>query len=43
MQTDIEIAQAATVKPITEIAAAAGLASHEIELPVRGSIWTGSR
>ncbi|MBU7537580.1 formate--tetrahydrofolate ligase [Leuconostoc lactis] len=31
MQTDIEIAQAATVKPITEIAAAAGLASHEIE------------
>lgn len=31
MQTDIEIAQAATVKPITEIATAAGLASHEIE------------
>lgn len=31
MQTDIEIAQAAAVKPITEIAAAAGLASHEIE------------
>ncbi len=31
MQTDIEIAQAATVKSITEIAAAAGLASHEIE------------
>lgn len=31
MQTDIEIAQAATVKPVTEIAAAAGLASHEIE------------
>lgn len=31
MQTDIEIAQAATVKPITEIAADAGLASHEIE------------
>ena len=31
MQTDIEIAQSATVKPITEIAATAGLASHEIE------------
>lgn len=31
MQTDIEIAQAADVKPITEIAAIAGLKAHEIE------------
>ena len=31
MQTDIEIAQAATVTPITEIAATAGLKAHEIE------------
>ncbi|MBZ6002611.1 formate--tetrahydrofolate ligase [Leuconostoc gelidum subsp. aenigmaticum] len=31
MQTDIEIAQAADVKPITEIATIAGLKAHEIE------------
>ncbi|MBZ6013308.1 formate--tetrahydrofolate ligase [Leuconostoc gelidum subsp. gelidum] len=31
MQTDIEIAQTADVKPITEIAAIAGLKAHEIE------------
>ncbi len=32
MQSDIEIAQAATLKPIQEIAAAAGLLDEEIEL-----------
>lgn len=31
MQTDIEIAQSVEIKPITEIATAAGLQANEIE------------